>query len=347
MEKQINACFIVDDTPANGTYWARLQQTAFGYKASETGWATNWRSLAPAGLFRPDHARAFADFVEEFGIRGKFTFLPCPAGLGRVDRSIRGYTDEELKGLIGVVRDRVAKRMDITPEVLTHSMAFDPEAGALLPHTETAWVSYLCRTRQMEKLQAYIRAAYSILHNVGLTPHGLTTGGMEDFSGIGENQSVLHGFHRDALGEALLKVESEFVTDCKRSFVYTGSPPVSEASKQRRVPELVYESVDGGRVFEIHSIVEDPIFDVMHGPKDLVAKTTDALISHDLSRGLYVNEAEAGRTIVLTVHAQTLLAMNTMAGLQVIREACRRLRERYGKRLVWHTASELCDKIGT
>lgn len=346
MQSTIHACFIVDDTPINGTYWQRLQQTAFGYKASETGWATQWRTMAGSALWRVADAHAFADMVEALELRGKFTFLPCPGGLGRVDRAVRGYGDAELKELIAVVRDRIAPAFDITPEVLTHSMAIDPDTGALLPHGETAWLSHLCNTRQADALRAYIGAAYTILRNVGLEPRGLTTGGMEDLSGIAEGRSVLHGHGRDVLGEALLAVEREVDASRTATFLYTGSPPGSDASRRRRVPERIHTSADGGAVFEIHSIVDDPIYPVLLGPADRAAATTDALVTADLSAGLWIDEADAGRVLCFTVHAQTLMAQGTGAGLSIIREACRRLRDRYGQRLVWHTATELCALLG-
>ena len=336
----------MDDVPANASYWARLQQHAFGFKPSEVGWGENWRSMEPASLFRPEYARGFADFIEEFGVRGKFSFLPCPAGLGRVDRSVRGFKDSELRDLISVVRDRISKQMDITPEVLTHSMALDPETGALLPHAETAWVSHLCATRQMDKLKAYLHHGYTILRNVGLEPHGVTTGGMVDVSGIAKGELVYSGHHRDVLAEALLSVERKFRPRLKRTFLYTGSPPVGQRNKKRRAPTRVFESATGV-VWDVHSPGSDPLFDVLHGPHDRVERTTDAMISRDLSKGLFVEEAEAGRALVFTVHAQTLMSMNTGTGIMILREVCRRLRDRFGRRLVWHTADELCEKMGT
>ena len=85
MTEPIHACFIIDDMPANATYWMRRQQEAFGYNVPDTGWGKGWRELAPAPKFRLEDATALADLVETFGLRGKCTVLPCPAGLGRID----------------------------------------------------------------------------------------------------------------------------------------------------------------------------------------------------------------------------------------------------------------------
>ncbi len=342
----INACFIVDDTPVNATYWAQLQQSAAGYDTPDTGWATRWRDMAPASLLRVKDAERFADMIEEFGIRGKFTCLPCPAALGRVDQAVRGFSDDDLKRILSIIRDRIAKQMDITPEVLTHTQPYDPETGARLPHAETFWLTHLCVTGQAEKLRAYLRHAWKILSNVGIRARGLTVGGMSDFSGIAQGKSLACGDGRDVLGEALIAIEREFNPKVHASFIYTGAPSYTEEGKRKRAPETVFKAGDGAVVHELQSIVDDPIFPVILGPCDVVAKTTDALISPGLDRGLLVDEAESGRAVVFTVHCQTLVALDSGVGLDIMHEVCRRLKERYGKRLVWHTALELCSAIG-
>lgn len=347
MDSPIYACLIVDDTPASAAYWVRLQQTAFGYTpTTNTFWGKNWPALAPAALWRPDDARAFADLIDEFDIRGKCTFLPCPAGLGRVDQSVRGYTDAELKVLVAIMRDRIQPRMDITPEVLTHSMALDVATGALLPHAESAWIGHLAATRQMDRLEAYLRSAFTILRNVGVGAHGVTIGGMSDPSNIGQGESLSTGHHRDALGEALLAVEREFNAERAFSFMYTASLPLTDKAKRLRVPEPVHRSPDGGRVFEVFSHGEDPLLPMLYGDRDTLAAATDAMISPDLERGDLVTDAEAGRAVVFTVHSQTLISLNTGLGQSCLREAMRRFRRRYGKRIVWLKTSELCAKLG-
>ncbi|MBA2482729.1 MAG: hypothetical protein H0V44_18855 [Planctomycetes bacterium] len=77
MERPIRASLFVDDPPINATYWWRLQQYAFGFTPSETGWGAGWRSLESAPRFRLEDVRGLADYLEEFAIRGKFTMLPC------------------------------------------------------------------------------------------------------------------------------------------------------------------------------------------------------------------------------------------------------------------------------
>ena len=346
MSDTVYACLLVDDPPVNATYWARLQQEAFGFVPSETGWGRNWKALAPAPLLRTQDAAGFADLVEEFGLRGKFSFVPCPGGLGRVDRAVRGYTAEELRELLVIVRERLAPRFDLTPEVLTHTLAHDAESGALFPHAESYWLTHLCCTHQMDALKNYLRQAYAILRNVGLAPHGVTIGGMRDVSGIAEGKSLADGDGRVVLAQALLAVENEFTPGVSTTFAFAGTPPVGSAGMERRVPEAFYRSAQGARVFALYPINEDVLFDVLHGPCGHEDQIADALITADLLHGRFVEDAEAGRPVVFAIHSQTLAAMNSGVGLKILREVLRRFRERYGHRIRWLTAHELCVTLG-
>jgi hypothetical protein len=347
MGDPVHACLLIDDPPANGTYWARLQQLAMGYVPGERGgWGTKWRDLEPAAWFRVVDARAFADLIEEFGVRGKFTFLPCPAGLGRIDEHVRGYPDD-LRELVSIVRDRIGRQFDIAPEVLTHSMALDIETMGLLPHAESAWITHHCVTGNVEPLRRYLRHGFGILRNAGFTPRGLTIGGMDDVSNIAQGRQLWRGDGAEVLAEVLLWVEREFDAAVRTTFVFLGMAPRGETSRRRRAPSLLYEAPDGGRVFTIHSASEDVVFPVMHGPGGRVAEVTDALITRDLAEGLLVREAESGRAVVFAAHAQTLNAMNSGAGIEILREALRRFHARYGSRIVWQTGVELCERLGT
>ena len=344
MDNPIRACLKVDDAPSNPTYWWRYQQTAFGYDLPDIGFGGPWRELARAPYFPARTAELFADMVEEFNVRGKFSLLPCPAGHGRLDRSVRSIPPAELEGVLRVVRDRLASRFDITPEVLTHTMALDIETGALLPHAESAWVSHLCRSGQVEPLIRYLRHGWSILRNVGIRARGLTIGGMTDCSNIAEGDLLYNGGHRDTLGQALLAVETEFDPHCRLSFLFAGTTAMSERARRWNAPEPVWTSPSGQTLYDVYSSVGEPFLDIWYGGGD-VAAATDALMTPDLSSGLLVEQAEAGRAVSITTHAQTLHSMGTCRGLAALREALRRFHERYGRRIQWFTPCELAQAM--
>jgi len=338
----IPACIILDDFPINGSYWTREQQTAFGFTPNHGGdFGREWRNQARAAWCSPETLERFADLCDEFGVRGKFTVLPCPAGLGRIDRTVRGCDPSYIERLLDTVRRRIAHRFDLTPEVLTHSMAYDPDTGAMLPHTESAYLSHLAATRQTQKLHHYVHTAWSILDNVGLKPSGITIGGIPDKSGIANNQMFYDNHNRDVLAEVMMEVLREFQPGARDAFMYAYGSATREPYITSLLPEPVWSAPDGGRVYEIISPINEPLVALMHGDGD-INKEADKLITPDLAAGAFIKHAQAGQPIVMTIHAQTITSLNTHHGLHMLAIALRRLHERYGSRVKWMTPLELC-----
>lgn len=335
----IPACLIVDDFPLNATYWWRAQQAAFGYDVPRGGaWAKDWPAQAKTPFMPMDLTRQFADLVDEFKLQGKFTMLPCPGGFGRIDQRVRGLSDSDLKETLDIVRDRIAPSFDMALEVLTHTMALVPESGALLPHSESEWVSYLAANRKMEELQAYLRFGWSILRNVGLTVKGVTIGGMRNASNIGQGRSLLmlKGDARKALGEAMLAVEREFNASNAGLFMQVGG---EHSVFPKTMQDVVCQAADGRQIFCIHYICE-PLLNLLYGVGDPMSEI-ELLISSDLERGRFVSHIESGKALVILVHAQTMTSLNTGLGLKMLREIVRRIHARYGKRLTWMSPSKL------
>ena len=159
-------------------------------------------------------------------------------------------------------------------------------------------------------------------------------------SGISEGHSLLHGHHRACLAEALVRTERKTGSKRAHTFMFTGSPPMTERGQQRRLPEVIYTTADGTPVYELFSI-NDPLWELMRGAGDAAA-AADALISGDLSSGQFVEDAAAGRILALTVHSFTLNSNEARVGFRVLETILSRLRERFGKRLTWLTSSDLC-----
>lgn len=339
----IPACLILDDFPINGSYWAREQQTAFGFAPNLGGdFGRDWQNQARAAWCPPQTLLRFADLCDELDVRGKFTVLPCPAGLGRIDQTVRACPPDYIPRILDIVRQRIAPRFDITPEVLTHSMAYDPDTGGMLPHTESAYVSHLADTGQIQQLTAYLHHAWTILNNVGLKPAGLTIGGIPDKSGIANDKMLYDGHNRDVLAKALMHVLRQFIPDATTSFIYAYGKPTREPYNTSLLPEPVWAGDHRQRVYELISPINEPLVALMHGDGDIEAET-NKLITPDLASGTFIDHAEAGQPIVMTIHAQTITSLNTEHGLQLLTTALRRLKQRYNHRIQWMTPLQLCN----
>jgi len=76
-------------------------------------------------LVPAEFTRRVAETFEQLDMRGKFTVIPMPSCLGRIDQSLKRVPATHLQEFLNVVRERIAPRFDITPEYLTHMRAYN------------------------------------------------------------------------------------------------------------------------------------------------------------------------------------------------------------------------------
>jgi hypothetical protein len=116
-------------------------------------------------------AERFAELIERTGAAGKFSVVPCPGAQGRIDEGMPGIEAADLGRFLRLVRERIAPRWDIGPEMLTHHRAIDLDTGEILHEREDAWAAH----QDEAGLTRYIARALQILRNAGLEPNGVTS----------------------------------------------------------------------------------------------------------------------------------------------------------------------------
>jgi len=136
-----------------------------------------WREW-PAEI--PDaFVRKFGTWCAEQGVKGKYSIVPYPACVGRLDRVLPGWTTKELRSSIELVRTLMMPNWDIHPEMVTHTRVIDLRTGQ--PYAECTpkfmenWEWSVGRSA--DELADYMAYALSILKNVGLPCEGITTPG--------------------------------------------------------------------------------------------------------------------------------------------------------------------------
>src|SRR5262245_5647277 len=82
-------------------------------------WKTLPREIPDAFVLK------FMDWCKERGVKGKYSIVPYPACVGWVDGEMPGWSKDELRASLAVVRDRVAPDWDIHPEMVTHTWVID------------------------------------------------------------------------------------------------------------------------------------------------------------------------------------------------------------------------------
>src|SRR4030095_14807855 len=137
----------------------------------------DWRSM-PHEI--PDSfVRKYAEWSQREGVKGKWSVVPFPACVGRLDGEVPGWTPKEVADSIALVQREIVPNWDIHPEMVTHTRIIDLKTGHPVQGREDKWMENWtwCAGRSVDEIAAYIAYALQILKNVGLPCEGFTTPG--------------------------------------------------------------------------------------------------------------------------------------------------------------------------
>ena len=276
-------------------------------------------------------ARDFGKLCGKFGVRGKFSVLPMPCCLGGIDGKLNHVPPRQLAGFLKIVREDLAPRFDITPEILTHLNAYQMEGGFRHVY-EDEWVA----RATVEEMTDYIALALEILDHVGLPANGVTSPW-----NTGEHNEAQYA---RAIGAAQWRVHRRAVT---WYFLHVlGKGPVRGPSVSHRDPET------GQVVVSIPGMTDDPFWSTQRPmsatPRAARAAANagvDALLGEDGQSGRIPEVVRGNCPVVLLTHWQSLFSDGTCAGLWGLGKLLGRLRKVYGRRLSWTKCSELAEGI--
>ncbi len=265
---------------------------------------------------------------ERFDIRGKFTVIPMPSCLGRVDQSLKRVPPEHLANWLKLVREGIAPRFDITPEFLTHMQAYNLKTKGFQHIYEDVWIS----KAPLEEIVEYFVLAFQILKNVGLPATGITSPWV---AGIDVEKK-----YAQALGEAQWKV---FERQLTWYFLHATSwgPP--------RQCSIEYEERQHGRVVVSVPANSADIFWSMEKPTReerlaFIKEGIDRVVSPDGRTGRIRQLMESGYPVVLITHWQSLYTQGTGLGLEGLIALAARIQKVFGSNLEWVTCSDLARR---
>ncbi|MBQ6846776.1 MAG: hypothetical protein IJO61_06550, partial [Oscillospiraceae bacterium] len=113
----------------------------------------------------------FCDIVEKHNMKGKFSVVPMVANQGDIINGLGDAPMEEINEWLDTVKERIAPRFAIGPEMLTHAAAIDLETGKALDVNEHEW----SMMQTEETLTPYIKKALSLLKEAGFDAYGVTS----------------------------------------------------------------------------------------------------------------------------------------------------------------------------
>lgn len=134
----------------------------------------DWPSEIPDAF-----VRKFGEWCADQGVKGKYSIVPYPACVGRLDRQLPGWSAKALRDSIELVRTVLMPHWDIHPEMVTHTRVIDLKTGH--PYSEHSlkfmenweWTT----GRSADEIAQYMAYALGILKEIGLPCDGITTPG--------------------------------------------------------------------------------------------------------------------------------------------------------------------------
>ena len=182
----------------------------------------------------------FSEWASREGVKGKLSLVPNPAGLGCISSGIKGYSKEQTDNWLHVVRNRLGNLFEITPEVITHTLAMDISTGLLTDVSEWEWI----KTQTYSSIYSYIDCAFRLLADCGIESHGLTCA-----QGFGIKETHLGQDDRapeEELCAALMDVQNRLFGH--RLCWYYGS---SKHGTDKIIPEIMLHSEEKGSVVKL------------------------------------------------------------------------------------------------
>jgi hypothetical protein len=317
--------FIIDDSTClvnlNRFTMPQFDQAFAG--ANKT-YHRNWREW-PVEI--PDSfVRKFGEWCAGAGVKGKYSIVPYPACVGRLDRMLPGWTQRELAESLELVRTVMLPNWDIHPEMVTHSRVIDTKTGHPYPdHSLKFMENWEWTTgRSADEIANYLAYALTILKNAGLPCEGITTPG---------------GFGNKALPQlaqaSLQSVRDVFSAEIPHYFrhLYSEGP-------ESVAPRVEYASgLDGPDPRCVVSII-GCTGDWTGGWDNTPPGGVDKFISEDLQSGRMVEVIQRGEPALALAHWTGIWWNGQELGFKVWQEVVRRLHARFDN-LLWMKLSEV------
>jgi hypothetical protein len=260
-------------------------------------------------------------------MHGKFTLIPMPSCLGRIDQSLKRVPQDHLQEFLRLMRERIATRFDITPEFLTHLSSYNLKTGEYNRHLyEDNWITQAPK----EEIVEYFTLAFQILKNIGIESTGITSPWV---SGIDVEDK-----YAEALADAQWNL---FKRKQTWYFLYAASD--KEKPFQCNVK---YKNADRGQVVVSIPANAGDIFWSMHLSSEndrtkFIKEGIDRLVSPDGKTGRIRELIESGFPVVIVTHWQSLYSQGTALGLEGLTSLAERLQKVFGSSFEWVKCSEM------
>jgi hypothetical protein len=265
----------------------------------------------------------FADVIQRWGLRGKYSIVPGLGGRGDLVHGINGGRLEEIRAWLDIARKRLAPQLDFCPEMITHNLTVDLEKGGFLPLSEVEW-SF---SQTAETLTPYITRALQMLRDAGIEATGVTS--PWDFG------SKVEPAYQHAIIAAMKAVYGK---DRSWYFLHMRGPEAR--------PELVI-SEPPTQLVSIPCTMNDFLWqtiDSTRTDRDHVLAIADQFLTTDGKAGAIRDSLRAGGWPILVTHWQSLFSNGLETGIAILDEVGKRVQDLLRDEVVWCSASEAMER---
>jgi len=271
--------------------------------------------------------RKFGEWCAAHGVKGKYSIVPYPACVGRLDREVPGWTRREIEDSIRLVREVMMPNWDIHPEMVTHTRVIDLKTGHPYPELSVKFMENWEWTtgRSADEIAAYMAYALGILKNIGLPCEGVTTPG---------------GFGNRALPQ-LAQATFQSVRDVFSAEIPHYFRHAFDSGSESVAPRVEYAAdlaTDHPRC--VVSVV-GCTGDWTGGWDNVEPAGADRFISADGQTGRVVEVLRRGEPAMMLAHWTGIYWQGRELGFDVFKEVVRRLDEHHRDSIRWMKLSEL------
>ena len=273
-----------------------------------------------------DFVREFGQWCAEHGVRGKYSIVPYPACVGWLDRELPGWSRQQLRDSLELVRQLMVPSWDIHPEMITHTRVMDLATGRPLAEMNSATMenSYPQTHKSVDELAAYLAYALRILKNCDLPCEGITTpggfgNGVESGLSLAVQQAV-----RDVYGAELphyFKFAAEGTESTEPKLEHVSGLDTGDLRLTVNIPASTGDWFGG--------------WDGDERPQGHLYANEDA------TAGRMVELIQRGQPALMLCHWAGMYTQGTKSGFEAFKKVILALEGRFAEQTLWMKLSEI------
>ena len=273
-------------------------------------------------------AKRFADICRKHGVRGKYSVVPMPAGLGRIDQTLSQMPKADMEAVLDVLRKEVAPMFSITSEILTHYLAYNLKGGGYCLHVcEDEYI----RQSTPQQIADYVALSLDILISAGFNPEGVTS-------------PWATGDHNEKDYAAGIGMAFKQRLNRNRCFYFLHHfPDVKE-------PVIMADSPETGTVVSIPQTTGDAFWctqlpAIEAEARKLATEKIDGLLSPDGKTGIIRDRINAGYPPILITHWQSIFSDGRAIGLEFLDALCERINKYLLDEVEWQDFMTIANAV--